>query len=395
MQISLADARARWVAGQGYAETSSALVPGGWVRALGGVEPYLALIARHPGLSRADIDAAVAEDRLWVVPGVRNCIWLVPTADLGLALRVGDASYRKRTVRDLAKCGVELAEIEDLAKKAHAALADGPLTPAQLGKRLGDAVRSLGPEGKKRGHNTALPAALRFLEGDGELRRIFPDGRLDTNRVLWARVDTNLHALSPSPKKPGEQAIELARRFFTWAGPATLDDFVSWSGLTKTACRKAIAALGLEAATIEGLGEGFAGMPLDAPSPAGPHCLPGHDNLITLRAKPAPLVQPEHQAFEVLAMRNKPTPLGEAQWILTRPIVQGGHIAGFWEYDIDAHACVWGGLETIDADAIAPKLAAIAAVLGDLGHAFKAHVLDTEKAVRHRVEWVGRLPFRG
>lgn len=394
MRISLTEARGQWVAAQGLAGTSDAPVPGGWVRALGGVEPYLALKARHPDLDRAAIDAAVAADRLWVVPGVRNCIWLVPTADLGLALRVGDAAYRKRTLRELAKCGVDEAEVQALAQQAHAALADGPLSPKALADRLGDAVRSLGAEGKKRGHNTALPAALRFLEGAGELKRVFPDGRLDTNRVVWARVERNLFEVSPAPVQPAEQAIELARRFFSWAGPATLAEFVRWSGLTKTACKKAVSALGLEAVTIEGLGAGFAGVGSGGPAPAGPHCLPGHDNLITLRETPAPLVDPAHQAFEVLAMRNKPTPLGAAQWILTRPIVEGGRIVGFWEYDVDAQRCVLGGVEPFDLAAARTRLDGIAALLADLDHAFKAHAIDTLKALRQRVAWVDGLPIR-
>lgn len=394
MPISLDAARARWAAAQGYAGTSTEPVPGGWIRALGGVEPYLALIARRPTLTRAAIDAAVAEDRLWVVPGVRNCIWLVPTADLGLALRVGDASYRKRTLRELAKCGVEAAEVDALEKLAHAALADGPLSPRQLADRLGGAVRSLGPAGKKAGHNTALPAALRFLEADGELKRVFPDGRIDTNRVVWARAKTNLHGLSPAPTGPAEQAIELARRFFTWAGPATLEEFVGWSALSKSACSKAIGALGLEAVEVEGLGAGFMGPAVEQLPAAGPHCLPGHDNLLALRARPAPLVAAEHQTLQVLAMRNALTPLGEAQWLLNRPIAQGGRIVGFWEYDVDAQACVWGGLETIDAAALAPRLEAIAALLGDLDHGFKAHAIDTLDALRQRVAWIGGLPSR-
>ena len=401
MTISLQDARARWCAGQGLSAPSADPVPGGWIRALGGVEPYLALKARKPNLTRAQVDADFANGDLWIVPGVRNCIWMVSTADLGLALRVSHAVYHARTLREMSKIGVEAAELDDLARRAHDALAGGPMTPAQIREALGDAVRSLGAEGKKRGHTTALPAALRFLEGQGELERCFADGRIDTNRVVWARAKRNLFEVSPAPIKPADQAVALAQRYFRWAGPATLDEFVSWSALAKTACKKAIAALDLRPVAVEGIGEAFAfesSIAAPATTDAQVHCLPGLDNLISLRGSPAPVVDEPHHAIPILGINGRPTPLRDATWLLIRPVVHQGAIVGFWEYDSQADACVWGtfaGKPGFDASAIDTKLEGIAAVLRDLDGSARLHSLDNAEKHQARLDQVRGLPSRG
>lgn len=396
MTISLTDSRARWCAAQGLASASADPVPGGWVRALGGVEPYLALKARAPELTRAQVDTAFAQGDLWIVPGVRNCIWLVSKADLGLALRVSHAVYQKRTLREMAKIGVAPAELDDLTRRAHDALSDGPLTPAQIRDALGDAVRSLGDAGKKRGHSTALPAALRLLEGQGELERRFADSRIDTNRVVWARPAQNLFEISPAPTQAADQAIALARLYFSWAGPATLAEFVSWSALTKTACKKAIAALGLMAIEVEGLGEAYALDPgANATLDDQVHCLPGLDNLISLRGSPAPVADAAYHEIPILGINGRPTPLRDATWLLIRPIVHRGAIAGFWEYDPDADACVWGAFEArpaFDAAAVEAKLAGIADLLRDLDGSARMHALDNAAKLAARLDQVRGLP---
>ncbi|MCP4920941.1 MAG: hypothetical protein GY913_28945 [Proteobacteria bacterium] len=77
--MNLSDARRAWAARQRLASDSSLTdVPGGWSRALGGVEPHLTMRARVDGYQPGDTYAAMADDELWVVPGVRGCIWMVP-----------------------------------------------------------------------------------------------------------------------------------------------------------------------------------------------------------------------------------------------------------------------------------------------------------------------------
>jgi phosphoribosylaminoimidazolecarboxamide formyltransferase/IMP cyclohydrolase len=69
------------------------------------------------------------------------------------------------------------------------------LDPAQLKDRLGDQVRNLGEEGRKKGQSTTLPAALGLLQAAGEIRRV-PDQRPPRPTALRVRP------VEPAPHRP-------------------------------------------------------------------------------------------------------------------------------------------------------------------------------------------------
>src|SRR5207248_6696998 len=81
--------------------------------------------------------------------------------------------------------GVTEGEVEALCERVIEALAGEPLDPRQLKYAVGDAVRNLGPEGKKRGMTTTLPLALGRLQSSGRIRRVPVDGRLDQQRYRY------------------------------------------------------------------------------------------------------------------------------------------------------------------------------------------------------------------
>lgn len=390
--FNLADARRVWSHRQRLGATSDpAEVAGGWIRSLGGVDPYLALFARHPGLKRAEVDRLLADASLWVVPGVRNCIWLVPDADRALALSVSDAQARRRTDREMRKLDVSVEALATLAQQVVAALETGPKSPEALRSALPDgAVRSLGAAGKKIGHSSTLPTALRHLEWAGKLRRLHRDGRVDTNRYEWALSEEDLVAGAPADLEA--QAVALARRYFDWAGPATLEAFVAWTLVGKRAARAAIAALELVEVTVEGSDApayAFADR-LDAPADDAVYLLPSQDPLLALREGLAQLVDPEHHAHEVLGMGGRKAKLGSVSWLLQRPIVHRGTIVGLWEYDPDAAEVVYAGLSPLTG-ALAERTAARATEVGafirdELEGNPKQVSIDSEKSVRTRVE---------
>src|SRR5262249_16802348 len=104
--------------------------------------------------------------------------------------------------------------------------------------------RSLGEEGKKKGLSTTLPLALGKLQSLGEIRRVPLNGRLDQQRfryTLWRPNPLIGFRLSAE-----EIATELARRFFAWAGPASMNDFRGFSGLGVKAAKAAVEPLKLE-----------------------------------------------------------------------------------------------------------------------------------------------------
>ncbi|MCA9537554.1 MAG: winged helix DNA-binding domain-containing protein [Myxococcales bacterium] len=163
-----------WARRQALAPRTSSTPAGkvhatGWLRTLGGIDAYLALRARLPEFSMAEVHAAIAAGELRVSPAARGCIYLVPQADLALALRMADLLSRRRNARELEKVGVPESEIEAIGDAVLAAL-DAPLTTAEVRKALPDGlVRSLGAVGKKVGLSSPLPSALRALDFAGHI----------------------------------------------------------------------------------------------------------------------------------------------------------------------------------------------------------------------------------
>ena len=104
---------------------------------------------------------------------------------------------------------------------------------------LGDRVRNLGEEGKKKGLITTLPLALGLLQSEGLIRRKPANGRLDTQRYNYERWEPPL-ATTPCGE---EAATEIARLFFAWTGAATLKEFRDFSAFTakvaQPACERA------------------------------------------------------------------------------------------------------------------------------------------------------------
>jgi Winged helix DNA-binding domain len=218
----------------------------GWVRGLGGVAPYLALFARA-GLSREAVDAAVAKLLIHELPAARGCTYVVPAKDFALALAAG-APFEGADMKTAAKLGVTEKEIGKLCEAVVQALSNQPLDPEGIREATGNASRSLGEAGKKKGLTTTLPIAIGILQASGEIRRVATNGRLDQQRyryALWRPNPLTKFNLS------GDQInVELARRFFTWIGPATMAEFQVFSALSGKGARAAMEPLKL--ASIEG-----------------------------------------------------------------------------------------------------------------------------------------------
>src|SRR5207244_11416722 len=81
------------------------------------------------------------------------------------------------------------------------------------------------------------------LQAQGEIRRLPMNGRLDQQRYRYMRWTPN--PLATLKLSPDEAQTELARRYFTWIGPATMAEFQWFSALGVKAARAAIAPLGL------------------------------------------------------------------------------------------------------------------------------------------------------
>ena len=409
-RLTRAEARAAMTAAQGLTSRSdrspeSVAAEHGCLRTLGGVDAYLALHDRAPGLRRAVIDAAVAEHRLQVVPAMRGCIYLVPRDEVPWALRLADQMSRRRNEREQEKAGIAAGELETLGGTVVETLRrQGALSPSGLRSALPDgAVRSLGDAGKKLGLSSTLPPALRELELAGAIERALEGGRLDSERYVWRATEENPFAGVDGLDDPAAVHRHFAARFFAWAGLATVDAFGAWAGLGKRDSRAAVDGLGLVEVTVEDEGDYLATEAALAASGAGgggggggTGLLPFIDNLVHLQNGPAVFVDPEHRDVPVPVWgRGQRTTLGDARHMSFRSLVADDRIAGFWEYDPDAAAVVAGCFAAPSPAArraLEERGAALARFLRDeLGHG-RSFSLDTDDHLRRRCGELRGLP---
>ena len=308
----------------------------GWARSVGGANPYLTLFSRA-GTDRAAVDAGVAALDLYELPAARGCTYVVPAAHYGLALQVGRGAP-EADLKVLARLGVERSEIDKLCAAVLDVVGTEPLDPAELKTRLGDAVRNLGEEGRKRGQTTTLPAALGLLQAAGEVRRVPVNGRLDQQRYGYVRW-----AAPSSGRTDDEARTELARLYWGWTGPATLAHFRWFSAFTAAQAKAAVAGLDLVDA-----GDGLLVLRGDEPPerPAEPQVslVAGIDSLVLLRRDHAALL-----AADVPGV-------GGVADLPSHAIVDRGEIVGLWEYDADGERIVWATFDAGRAASVAPAV---------------------------------------
>ena len=312
------------------ADPADVLLRSGWARSVGGANPYLSLFARA-GTRREQADAAAASLAIHELPSVRGCAYVLPADHYALGLQVGRGAPEAE-VRVLEKLGVPRREVDDLCAAVTSTLDGGAvLDPAQLKDQLGDQVRNLGEEGRKKGQSTTLPAALGLLQAAGEIRRVPVNGRLDQQRYAYVRW---------SPPRTGltddEARTELARLYFDWTAPATLGHFRWFSAFTVAQAKAAIAPLDLVDAgdgrlIPAALADEFAAYtPPKKPAYA---LVAGIDALLLLRRDVASLVDAGDARTPVPGEKFQ---VGGVTDLTDHAIVDRGRLVGLWQYDVDA-----------------------------------------------------------
>jgi hypothetical protein len=242
--------------------------------------------------------------------------------------------------------GVTDAELERLRAAVLAVLdADGPLDPGKLKERLGDAVRSLGEEGRKRGQSTTLPMVLGELQTAGEIRRVPVNGRLDQQRYAYVRW-------AGAPRiglSVDEVRTELARRYFRWAGPASLAHFRWFSGLGVGDAKKAVAPLDL--APVDGTdlllapADGAAFAAFERPDEPSYALVASIDGISLLRRDAANLLD-ETDAARLATRAGSGVSLAD---LPHHAIVDRGRVVGVWEFDAEDGRIVWAAFTKSDA----------------------------------------------
>ncbi|MFE5741086.1 DNA glycosylase AlkZ-like family protein [Streptomyces celluloflavus] len=447
----MARLRAWWWHRQGLdgrlrgARPDAVLAETGWARSVGGSGPYLGLFARA-GADRAAVDGAVARLEIHELPSARGCTYVLPAADYALGLRAGASAPEADLAAAVKHLGVTEREIDALGTAVLGALtaAGAPLDPTALKKVVGPAVRSLGEAGRKRGVTTTLPLALGLLQARGAIHRVPVNGRLDQQRygyVRWLpsplgeRTSTGPGRTGDVPERLSGDAgpdragaapvslpsptagpdgsteavpdvgrdaarsaadrvrAELARRYFAWAGPASLRHFRWFSNLTAAATKTAVAGLGL--------------VPLPDPAPVPDGSPTGAVLLATLEqaAALADFAVPKQPQYALLAGNDgihllhrdfgrlldpadadRAVPGGKPGSVLgplsdppTHMILDRGRLVGLWEYDPDAAAIVWTSFIRPDAALRAAVATTEVFIRDQLGDA-RSFSLDSPKS---------------
>jgi len=228
---------------------------------------HLSLAARVDGLTVADVDRALYDDRSLVKQlAMRRTLFVFPRDLLPAAW--GSASARvARTLAarlakeveagGLAKDGVRW--LDEARRAVLARLEDGSELSAQelreqvpeLEGRLDLAV------GKAYGANVPMaPRVLSQLGVEGLLVRGHNNGHWRLSKPQWTLMRTWLGEV-PAPLEPQEGYAELVRRWLATFGPGTETDLVWWLGSTKTAVRRALAGVEAVEVGLDGGGTGW------------------------------------------------------------------------------------------------------------------------------------------
>ncbi|MGI4870363.1 MAG: winged helix DNA-binding domain-containing protein [Janthinobacterium lividum] len=217
--------------------------------------------------SRAEVEHAIARRAIVLTWPMRGTIHCVPAEDAQWMVRL----LAQRPLAAAARRRSQLGLSEQTVGRARAlvgeALAGGRcLTRAALLQVLAEA--GISPQGG-RGYHLLVSMAQEGLLCFG------PQQAGQQTFVL-------LHEWVPQPRELSRAAAlaELARRYFTSHGPATLPDFARWAGLSLTEARQGLAASQAELVAIKLQGVSYwgpAAVAPELPEKTGVQLLPGFD----------------------------------------------------------------------------------------------------------------------
>jgi hypothetical protein len=162
-----------------------------------------------------------------------------------------------------------------------------------------------------------------------ELDALICSGPRHGKQFTYALVDERLPPTQPLQRD--EALAELARRYFSTRGPATVQDFSWWSGLTVADGKKAVALLGsaLARQVVEGATFWFAEpMRLLPPRARPAQLLPNYDEFfIGFRDRSAMLQR--------VGERGLPNP---SQAVFANVVAIDGQLVGGWKREIGARS---------------------------------------------------------
>ncbi|MHB8241996.1 MAG: winged helix DNA-binding domain-containing protein [Solirubrobacteraceae bacterium] len=195
----------------------------------------LAIRARSNGLSGADVDRALSEERSLLITWVnRGTLHLLAREDYPWLHALTTPPLHKGNARRLAQEGVSpLAAEKAVAAIERALASEGPLTRVQLRERV--AAAGVRTEGQALVHLLML-ASLRGLIVRGPM----VDGQ-HAHVLVRDWLDESVGVVDR-----GSALAELARRYLRGHGPADDRDLARWAGLPLRDVRAGLASISRE-----------------------------------------------------------------------------------------------------------------------------------------------------
>lgn len=296
--------------GHSFPTPAAAVAHFGAVQAQDYLYSLWALGLRVAGATEASVEQAIADRQLVRTWPFRGTIHYVTAADARWMVRL----TAERTLRSAARRLRQLELDDDAFARSRRVIIDTLQANGQVSR----------------------PALLKILDAAG----VSTAGQRGYH-ILWYHAHEGLICIGPRqgrqqtfvlvdewlpPAKElsrDEALAQLARRYFTSHGPATLADFTWWSGLTTSKARSGLAIVDKELAReeIEGQTYWFAPRETDTADVASPaaHLLPVYDEyMVAYRDRRAVL------PVEIAARPDA------GNGIFRAPILLDGRMAGTW-----------------------------------------------------------------
>jgi hypothetical protein len=270
---------------------------------------------RLPGSTDADIEKALGTGAVVRTWAVRGTLHFVAGRDVRWLLAVVAPYVIKGNARRYRGLGLDPATLA----QSNGALSDSLQGSNKLDRR---SLRAVLEENGVDTEGQRFAYMLQRASLDGIICQV----GMRRNNPVFARIDEWLPEAGISDSPGGVE--ELARRYFTSRGPATLQDFVWWSGLPVADARAALESVQSHFVkeTIDGETFWRAGdLRANPEDPPAAYLLPGFDEyLLAYRDR--------SQCLERIA-GTMPAPANGAP---VRTMMIGGQVVGTWKWALRA-----------------------------------------------------------